>query len=73
MLTEIIYGSSITNASDQINLSSVVDYWIGPNAVKREFEGTKRERYHFRHFQVWCWAIQFMNNTKNVKFNLPNT
>ncbi len=41
MLTEIIYGSHITNASDQINLSSVVDYWVGPNAVKREFEATK--------------------------------
>ncbi|XP_033113255.1 dynein heavy chain 5, axonemal-like isoform X2 [Anneissia japonica] len=41
MLTEIVYGSSIQDEFDQTNLAAMVDYWIGPNAVKREFEATK--------------------------------
>ncbi|XP_071954985.1 uncharacterized protein [Antedon mediterranea] len=41
MLTEIVYGSSILDEFDQTNLAGMVDYWIGPNAVKKEFEATR--------------------------------
>ncbi|XP_071504103.1 dynein axonemal heavy chain 5-like [Diadema antillarum] len=41
ILTEIIYGSYINDEYDRNNLSAMVDYWIGPNATKREFEATK--------------------------------
>ncbi|XP_030850579.1 dynein heavy chain 8, axonemal isoform X3 [Strongylocentrotus purpuratus] len=41
ILTEIIYGSYINDDYDRTNLSAMVDYWIGPNATKREFEATK--------------------------------
>ena len=47
LLTEIVYGSYVKNASDQTNMSSVVDYWVGPNAVKKEFEGTKCKFFCF--------------------------
>ena len=43
IITEIIYGSYINDDYDRTNLSAMVDYWIGPNATKREFEATKRE------------------------------
>ncbi|XP_070568705.1 dynein axonemal heavy chain 5-like isoform X4 [Ptychodera flava] len=41
ILTEIIYGSYITDDFDQQSLTALVEYWVGPNAVKRDFEATK--------------------------------
>ncbi|PIK47982.1 putative dynein heavy chain 5, axonemal-like [Apostichopus japonicus] len=41
LLSEVVYGSHITNEYDQTYLSALVDYWTGPNSVKRDFEATK--------------------------------
>ncbi|XP_059166583.1 dynein axonemal heavy chain 8-like [Physella acuta] len=38
MLSEIIYGTHITDAFDQQSLSALVEYWCTPNAVKKDFE-----------------------------------
>ncbi|XP_066278010.1 uncharacterized protein [Branchiostoma lanceolatum] len=38
MLTEVIYGSYVSDEYDQLTLSAMVDYWMGPNAMKKEFE-----------------------------------
>ncbi|KAI8520697.1 hypothetical protein Bbelb_004510 [Branchiostoma belcheri] len=38
MLTEVIYGSYVSDEYDQQTLSAMVDYWMGPNAMKKEFE-----------------------------------
>ena len=34
----MIYGKYITDPADQQVLTSMIDYWISPNAVKRDFE-----------------------------------
>lgn len=41
MLTEVIYGKTMSDEFDRQGLSAMVDYWISPAAVKREFEATK--------------------------------
>ncbi|XP_071801693.1 uncharacterized protein [Asterias amurensis] len=41
VITEMIYGSYIVDEYDQTNLSAIVDYWVGPNAVKKDYEATK--------------------------------
>ncbi|XP_068697910.1 dynein axonemal heavy chain 8-like [Montipora foliosa] len=41
MLTEVIYGRSMSDEFDRQGLSAMVDYWISPAAVKREFEATR--------------------------------
>ncbi|XP_077863125.1 dynein axonemal heavy chain 5-like [Saccoglossus kowalevskii] len=41
LLTEITYGSHIMDDFDQVSLAALIEYWVGPNAVKREFEATK--------------------------------
>ena len=41
VITELIYGSYIVDEYDQTNLSAIVDYWVGPNAVKKDYEATK--------------------------------
>lgn len=46
LLSEVVYGSHITNEYDQTYLSALVDYWTGPNSVKRDFEATKSEYKH---------------------------
>lgn len=35
---QIIYGSHITDSYDQQAVSALVDYWLSPNAVKKDFE-----------------------------------
>ena len=35
---ELIYGSHVTNAYDQLALNSLVDYWLASSSVKKEFE-----------------------------------
>ncbi|XP_077977225.1 dynein axonemal heavy chain 8-like isoform X3 [Glandiceps talaboti] len=41
ILTEIIYGSYVIDDFDQQSLTALIEYWIGPNAVKKDFEATK--------------------------------
>lgn len=38
LLYQIIYGSHITDNYDQQAVSALVDYWLSPNAVKKDFE-----------------------------------
>ena len=38
LLYQIIYGSHITDHYDQQAVSALVDYWLSPNAVKKDFE-----------------------------------
>ncbi|XP_035829673.1 dynein heavy chain 5, axonemal isoform X2 [Aplysia californica] len=38
MLSEVMYGTHITDPYDQQSLSAIVDYWCSPNAVKKDFE-----------------------------------
>ena len=37
-MLQVIYGSYVTDNLDQQTLSAVVDYWISPNACKKDFE-----------------------------------
>ena len=43
LLAELVYGSFLTDPLDQLSLSSMVDYWISPNALKRDFELPRRK------------------------------
>ncbi len=52
MLAEIIFGNYITDPVDQQCLNSVVDYWISPNAIKRDFELPKCKSYFFILFLI---------------------
>jgi len=36
-----VYGSCISDDFDRQGLSALVDYWISPAAVKKEFEAAK--------------------------------
>lgn len=38
---QVVYGSSVSDEFDRQALSSIIDYWISPAAVKREFEAAK--------------------------------
>ncbi|CAL1527205.1 unnamed protein product [Lymnaea stagnalis] len=38
MLSEIVYGTHITDIYDQQSLGAIVEYWCTPNAVKKDFE-----------------------------------
>ncbi|XP_070190368.1 uncharacterized protein [Littorina saxatilis] len=38
VLAEVVYGSYITDPGDQQSLSAMVDYWVSPTAIKKEFE-----------------------------------
>ncbi|XP_076466964.1 uncharacterized protein LOC143298129 [Babylonia areolata] len=38
VLAEVVYGSYITDPGDQQSLSAMVDYWMSPTAIKKEFE-----------------------------------
>jgi dynein heavy chain len=46
LLAELVYGSFLSDSLDQLSLTAMVDYWISPNAVKRDFELPRRK---------WCW------------------
>ncbi|KAM4771050.1 dynein axonemal heavy chain 5-like [Rhinophrynus dorsalis] len=41
LLTEIIYGCSVSDECDMAILTSMIDYWINPNQTKRDCELTK--------------------------------
>lgn len=41
MLTEVVYGRGVSDEFDRQGLSAMIDYWISPAAVKREFEASK--------------------------------
>jgi len=41
MLAEVVYGRNMSDEFDRQGLSAMIDYWISPAAVKREFEATK--------------------------------
>ncbi|KAK3735811.1 hypothetical protein QZH41_019912, partial [Actinostola sp. cb2023] len=41
MLTEVVYGSCVSDDFDRQGLSAMIDYWISPAAVKKEFEAAK--------------------------------
>ena len=36
-----MYGKGIRDEFDQQSLSAMVDYWISPAAVKKEFEASR--------------------------------
>ncbi|KAK6187606.1 hypothetical protein SNE40_005595 [Patella caerulea] len=38
ILSEVVYGSYITDPYDQLALSAIVDYWLSPQAIKKDFE-----------------------------------
>lgn len=38
---QVVYGRSTSDEFDRQGLSAMIDYWISPAAVKREFEATK--------------------------------
>lgn len=38
ILSEVVYGSYVTDPGDQQSLSAMVDYWVSPTAIKKEFE-----------------------------------
>ncbi|GFN75495.1 dynein beta chain, ciliary [Plakobranchus ocellatus] len=38
IISEIVYGTYITDPYDQQSLCAMVDYWCSPNAVKKDFE-----------------------------------
>lgn len=38
---QVIYGRSMSDEFDRQGLGAMIDYWISPAAVKREFEATK--------------------------------
>ncbi|XP_052089132.1 uncharacterized protein LOC127725852 isoform X10 [Mytilus californianus] len=46
MMSEIIYGSHITDSYDQQAVSALVDYWLSPNAVKKDFEERRLKYKH---------------------------
>ena len=38
---QIIYGNYIMDPVDQACMAAMIDYWISPNAIKKEFEVSK--------------------------------
>ncbi|CAG5121560.1 unnamed protein product, partial [Candidula unifasciata] len=38
MLSEIVYGSHVTDSYDQHSLSAMIEFWCGSNALKKDFE-----------------------------------
>ncbi|ESO89151.1 hypothetical protein LOTGIDRAFT_229063 [Lottia gigantea] len=38
ILSEVLYGSHITDSYDQQSLCAIVDYWLSPQAIKKDFE-----------------------------------
>ncbi|XP_052807484.1 dynein axonemal heavy chain 5-like isoform X7 [Mya arenaria] len=46
MLSEVIYGSYSTDVNDQQSLSAMIDYWVSPNAVKKDFEVARLKYRH---------------------------
>ena len=38
LFDQLVYGSYVTDPCDQLALGAMVDYWISPNAVKKDFE-----------------------------------
>ncbi|XP_064629693.1 uncharacterized protein LOC135488785 isoform X2 [Lineus longissimus] len=55
LLTEIIYGNLVTDPFDQSSLGAMVDYWISPTAVKKEFELAKlRYKHPSVFFSPYC-------------------
>ncbi|XP_053397319.1 dynein axonemal heavy chain 5-like isoform X6 [Mercenaria mercenaria] len=46
MLSEVIYGSYSTDVNDQQSLSAMVDYWVSPTAVKKDFEVARLKYRH---------------------------
>ncbi|KAM8953036.1 dynein axonemal heavy chain 5-like [Pelodytes ibericus] len=41
LLSEIIYGSSISDVTDMTSFTSMVDYWISSSTTKKDYELTK--------------------------------
>ncbi|XP_041109797.1 dynein heavy chain 8, axonemal-like [Polyodon spathula] len=41
LLSEVIYGSNITDESDRVSLTSLVDFWISSTATKKDCDLTK--------------------------------
>jgi len=35
---QVIYGSYSTDVNDQQSLGAMIDYWVSPTAVKKDFE-----------------------------------
>lgn len=38
---QVVYGRGVSDEFDRQGLSAMIDYWISPAAVKREFEASK--------------------------------
>ena len=38
---QAVYGRNMSDEFDRQGLSAMIDYWISPAAVKREFEAAK--------------------------------
>ncbi|XP_067674368.1 uncharacterized protein [Haliotis asinina] len=46
ILAEVVYGNHITDSFDQQSLSAMVDYWVSPTAVKKDFEVARLKYRH---------------------------
>lgn len=47
MLSEVIYGSYVTDYYDQQSLSAIIDFWVSTAAVKKDFD-VQKFRYKHR-------------------------
>ena len=35
---QVFYGNYVTDSLDQASLNGMIEYWLSPNAVKKDFE-----------------------------------
>lgn len=62
---QVVYGSSIREEFDRQAVSAMIDYWISPAAVKREFEAAKSKcDSAAKQFRISCSGASAMSKTK---------
>ncbi|XP_023932050.1 dynein heavy chain 8, axonemal-like [Lingula anatina] len=69
MLSEVIYGSYVSDPYDQQTLSAIIDYWISPNATKKDFE---LARLKYRHPQAFFAPHIRLNALMSSLEGIPN-
>ncbi|XP_041355189.1 dynein gamma chain, flagellar outer arm-like isoform X3 [Gigantopelta aegis] len=48
ILSELVYGRYVTDSFDRQCLSALVDYWISPTAIKKDFEVARSVRREYK-------------------------
>ncbi|CAH1799095.1 unnamed protein product [Owenia fusiformis] len=75
MLSEVIYGSYVTDVTDQNSISAMIDYWMSPAAVKRDFELPKLKYKHpgpfTSHNPRLALMLQALENLPNHFLDVP--